>query len=312
MSKNLDEFFNDVSNEIVARKKRYVGKNFVNDDMKFSFNLFSVSPELSYYKSEILCNSALSHRHDKGINYSFLFFNTGENCVRFRAQNSEISLKSGEFLVGAMQGDFSGAHEFENKFYKTQCIGIKTELARELGVLEGLDLDRNLAIKKQKISPVQRLILNELDGAKIYEGKMREIFTESKILEIIYRSFDAKRAKKERDLGLDAVNKLNKAREILLTDLQNPPSIKELARLCATNEFSLKKEFKEHFGVTIYGMLADERLRLARGLLAQNDVSVKEAAQAVGYSSFGHFSKIFKVKFGVFPFELVKAKKFYI
>ena len=40
MSKNLDEFFNDVSNEIVARKKRYVGKNFVNDDMKFSFNLF--------------------------------------------------------------------------------------------------------------------------------------------------------------------------------------------------------------------------------------------------------------------------------
>jgi len=36
MSKNLDEFFNDVSNEIVARKKRYVGKNFVNDDMKFS------------------------------------------------------------------------------------------------------------------------------------------------------------------------------------------------------------------------------------------------------------------------------------
>ena len=63
--------------------------------------------------------------------------------------------------------------------------------------------------------------------------------------------------------------------------MQNPPSIKELAHLCGTNDFWLKKNFKLFFKDTIYQLLAKERLKLAFALLKQNDISIKEAASIV-------------------------------
>lgn len=91
MSKNLDEFFNDVSNEIVARKKRYVGKNFVNDDMKFSFNLFSVSPELSIIKVKFYAIARCLTATTRGLIIRFYFLtpaktacDLGRKIAKFR------------------------------------------------------------------------------------------------------------------------------------------------------------------------------------------------------------------------------------
>ena len=134
---------------------------------------------------------------------------------------------------------------------------------------------------------------------------------EAKILEMIYRCFGEARSDERGEFGADEIKILNKARQILLSDLQNPPSIKELARLCATNEFKLKINFKKHFGTTIYALLANERLGVAKELLSQNDISVKEAANMVGYASAPHFAKIFKAKFGVLPTQFLRQKSYY-
>ena len=93
--------------------------------------------------------------------------------------------------------------------------------------------------------------------------------------------------------------------------MQNPPSIKELARLCATNEFALKRNFKAYFGTTIYAMLTNERLGIAKELLSLDQISVNEAAKMVGYNNLSHFSKIFRAKFNILPMQLKKDIKFY-
>ncbi len=54
---------------------------------------------------------------------------------------------------------------------------------------------------------------------------------------------------------------LYRAKEILLNDIIRPPSLKELARKSAINEFKLKKGFKELFGITVYRMLQEVRLK---------------------------------------------------
>ncbi len=47
----------------------------------------------------------------------------------------------------------------------------------------------------------------------------------------------------------------DKAKKIILQNYHSPPSIKELARLCATNDFKLKKHFKKVCQTTIYAYI---------------------------------------------------------
>ena len=94
------------------------------------------------------------------------------------------------------------------------------------------------------------------------------------------------------------------AREYLIKHLDMPPGLSELARAAGINEYKLKKGFKETFGNTVFGYLAETRLELAKNDLLEKKKSVSEIAFELGYSSVQHFSNAFKKKFGVSPGRL--------
>lgn len=91
------------------------------------------------------------------------------------------------------------------------------------------------------------------------------------------------------------------ARERLLHDLGNPPTIAELARETGLNQLKLKRGFKVVFGHSIYALFQRERMDRARVLLQQNGVT--ETAMTLGYSNVSHFSAAFRKQFGVLPRE---------
>ena len=93
----------------------------------------------------------------------------------------------------------------------------------------------------------------------------------------------------------------NRARELLNREFINPPTIKELAKLCQTNDTKLKRVFKKIFRKTIYSYIQDLRLKKAYYLLSFEGLRVTEACRAVGYLHQGNFAKLFKEKFGVEP-----------
>lgn len=90
------------------------------------------------------------------------------------------------------------------------------------------------------------------------------------------------------------------AREYLQQHLHAPPSLTELAAIAGTNEFKLKKGFKELFNNTVFGYLNDTRLAQARELLLSG-IPIKEVADQLGYSSVQHFGTAFRKKFGISP-----------
>ncbi len=92
-----------------------------------------------------------------------------------------------------------------------------------------------------------------------------------------------------------------RAKELLSKEFVNPPTIKELAKLCHTNETKLKKTFKKVYSSTIYAYVQDLRLERAYYLLKEKGVSVGEASKSVGYLHQGNFSKLFQEKMGVKP-----------
>lgn len=138
-----------------------------------------------------------------------------------------------------------------------------------------------------------------------YEGGIRKMFLFSKCLELLVLQADAY------DRHRSSGNKILKteydkerilfAREYLLEHMDHPPSLTELSRRAGVNTFKLKNGFKEMFGNTVFGYLADKRLELSVAEIAKKEKSISEIAMSVGYSSVQHFSKAFKKKYGVTP-----------
>lgn len=94
------------------------------------------------------------------------------------------------------------------------------------------------------------------------------------------------------------------ARDYLLQNLHNPPSLSALAGIAGINEFKLKKGFKEMFNNTVFGYLNDTRLLQSKELL-HSGMPIKHVAAQLGYSSVQHFSTAFRKKFGVPPGKFV-------
>lgn len=106
----------------------------------------------------------------------------------------------------------------------------------------------------------------------------------------------------------ETLRKLKFAREHLLKNILNPPSMKDLAKLSGLNEFQLKTGFKEYYGSTVYGYLIDHRLELARNLLDSGHLHVSEVASEIGYGNTSHFITAFKKKFSMTPKKYLMSK----
>jgi AraC family transcriptional regulator len=100
-------------------------------------------------------------------------------------------------------------------------------------------------------------------------------------------------------------SKIIRARELLLENIGEPVTIKELSRKVAINECYLKKGFKEMFGTTIFDFYQSQRMEHARYLLYEKGLSVTDVSMLLGYSSISHFSTAFKKHTGLKPCELL-------
>jgi AraC-like DNA-binding protein len=91
------------------------------------------------------------------------------------------------------------------------------------------------------------------------------------------------------------------ARDRMLAQLQDPPTIDELAHVLGTNAFRLKRDFKAVFGESIRPFVLARRHEIARTLLLDTRLSIKEIPARIGYSDVAHFSIAFKRHQGVSP-----------
>ena len=106
---------------------------------------------------------------------------------------------------------------------------------------------------------------------------------------------------KSRALKSKDLERVHAAREILVEDIANPPSLQQLAEQVGIGDYKLKRDFRQAFGTTVFGYLRLHRLECARQLLTARQMNVSEAAEFVGYSSLSKFTAAFKRQFGILP-----------
>lgn len=102
-------------------------------------------------------------------------------------------------------------------------------------------------------------------------------------------------------LSHDAFRRLCRARDLLAALDDEPPSIEAVARAVATSPFHFIRQFEALFGVTPHQYRIQCRLDEAKRLLAAGQHSVTEVCMAVGFSSLGSFSELFKRRIGAPP-----------
>lgn len=112
-------------------------------------------------------------------------------------------------------------------------------------------------------------------------------------------------ARVDRDLFL----RLCRARELLSASWDEPLSIEEVARRVTVSPFHFIRRFEAVFGATPHQLRTQARIERARRLLARGEHSVTEACMAVGFSSVGSFSTLFRRRVGSSPSAYRRAMR---
>lgn len=98
-----------------------------------------------------------------------------------------------------------------------------------------------------------------------------------------------------------ARERVERARAILKSGMQNPPSLEELGRQVGCSPFYLSRQFSAETGLTMQQYIRQIRLERAAELLRTGKCNVTEAALEVGYNSLSHFTVAFREAFGCCP-----------
>lgn len=152
-----------------------------------------------------------------------------------------------------------------------------------------------------KTALLMQIIHNE------YSGGVQKIFLESRVLELLAWQLneclgaDPDEKQNKKALRTKDVERIQAAKDLLVKDFENPPSVAMLAKLVGMNEKKLKIGFKQVFGRPVFEYFREYRLERARGLLVSGDVTVSEAAYQIGYQSLSHFSRAFRERYGLNP-----------
>ena len=137
-----------------------------------------------------------------------------------------------------------------------------------------------------------------------YTGTLKKMYLDSKVPELLLLSLQhiasdtsaMKIALRDADL-----RKIQDVKEFITLNIDNPGTLKELAHGAGINDFKLKNGFKQMYGTTVFGLLLDERMKKAKILLQDTDLSIQEISVRTGYKNLSNFTAAFKKKYGYPP-----------
>ena len=160
------------------------------------------------------------------------------------------------------------------------------------------------------ITPSMSVVLNQMLNFNL-NASVKPLYFKGKAYELLSLFFN-----KNEDADLEQcpflvddsnVAKLKKAKDIMISQMADPPTLKELSETIGLSLKKLKEGFKQVYGNTVYGFLLDYKLEVARKLLDSGTYNVNEVGLQVGYSTSSHFIAAFKKKYGTTPKKYVQS-----
>lgn len=279
----------------------------------------SLRPGLDMMVESLMFNERLVLQTEytkQSSKFEISFYVSGGDIALIQGQSQNIEFSPGQCGLGFPFGS-KGVME-----YSAGQKNVFITLYLELQVLSDLVNDHLKILPEQlqqivlgrsqsfyfrpyPVMPTMKLAAEQILNC-CYEGEIKRLYLEGKAIEIVALHLqqllsDTQETKKYPTLSVDDIERIHQAKEILLQNFLEPLSLSELARQIGFNDFKLKWGFRKVFGTTVFGYLNDYRLSKAKHLIAQDDLSISEIANAVGFTNHSYFSAIFKRKYGINP-----------
>jgi AraC-like DNA-binding protein len=158
--------------------------------------------------------------------------------------------------------------------------------------------------KDGSISPSMAIALNQLMNYNLHPS-IKELYFKGKGYEILSLYFnrpaDADVEQCPFLVDEDNVQKIKRAKQIIISRMHEPPTLQVLADEIGLSINKLKEGFKQIYGDSVFSFLFDYKMEVARQLLETGSYNVNEVGLKVGYSTASHFIAAFKKKFGTTP-----------
>ncbi|HEY0056047.1 MAG TPA: AraC family transcriptional regulator [Pedobacter sp.] len=137
-----------------------------------------------------------------------------------------------------------------------------------------------------------------------FNEPLSPFYIQIKVQELLYHLFSVLVKREQiahRSINNADAERLINLRNIILSDLSEPPVLPTLAAMIGMSETKMKQLFKQTFGDTIYNYYQRVRMEEAAFLLRQGGYSVSEVGFELGFTNLSHFSRLFERHFGITP-----------
>lgn len=169
-------------------------------------------------------------------------------------------------------------------------------------------------LKATDISSVPPSLYFENESLKTTLLKLRSVLDESAINDAAYAEtlgllllWELQRAayppesRQEGVRGGLTARQLRRVTEFVDSQISNDITISELAALVGLSQFHFIRAFKESVGLSPYQHVLSERIRRAKELLSERNLSLSDVALTVGFSDVSQLSRAFQKVVGITP-----------
>lgn len=336
MNKYYAESYNQINSEIVPNGNPPLLENTLNQ----SFSQYSLDTNLDFFEIySIMPGFSMvtgNHYSEKGLsiafksqdnNISFCYCISGTKEVKFKEKKHDCqseNIISGGHRVVSFFPKIEGVKELApHQHHSMATIIINPTLLHHytrndsnlvsIGIKKLLKGESFNYYKKDTTPmPLQTIAYQILNCP--FKNGARQLFMKSKALELL--SFQIEDMSKTTKSAYDKVN-LNAndidliyiAKDLLLENIDDAPTLPQLAKLTGISLLKLKAGFKRVYGISVHSYLQQYRIEKAKYLIENKRLNVSEIAWRVGYTNVSHFIAAYRKRYGVNPGSCLKEKR---
>ena len=273
-----------------------------------------ISLETGFYLLKIQNDSADIQRVTREIDHSFIQFHF---CLKGRGKfifnegryalevNDEHSL-----LLYNPQLDLPLNLELQPQSWLVSVVmtirkfhGLFSREASYIHFLTAENKDKKY-YEQEAITPAIAVILSQIINFNLHPS-VKELYISAKVYELMSlyfnRNTDADAENCPFLVDEDNVRRIRKAKEIIIAQMAEPPSLADLSEQIGLPLKKLKEGFKQVYGEPVYSFLLEYKMDYARKMLESGRYNVNEVGHQIGYSTASHFISAFKKKYGTTP-----------
>lgn len=263
--------------------------------MKSTDKLSDKYLEINSVGSQIIFDERVGSLREKGrLDHHILYI--AEGICELVEDSRVISAREGDMIYyppGTRQEYYFSGERRSASYYLhfsgRECRGVLDEI----GLTEGriYNVGRNKEIEEAFIN----LITEYNSGIRF-----SEILSNSALLKLLgvigkYIAFEKRKS------DLSSVDKIKEVMIRMYREIPTESRIEDYAMACNLSESRFSHLFKEISGASPLEYIQSLRLKKAKELLENTDMSISKIAEAVGIFDQNYFSRFFKARMGISP-----------